>query len=148
MGTIKLFNARNNFLNSWFVQIPYYVFLGCSRQRDASAASKAFEMEAGSRVGVGQGGLLTPISPFLTTANMGGAASPFASPSLDKTMAMSSIVPPDFSLGPSAMEKADRYKGVPEGEYEWEQTIRDVGAPLSPFHYQLRKVSLHFALRM
>lgn len=126
MGTIKLYNARNNFLHSWFVQIPYYVFLGCSRQRDASAASKAFELEAGSRVGVGQGGLMTPVSPFITT-------SPFASPNLDKTMAMSSVVP-DFSLGPSAIP--------PASTGEWEQTIRDVGAPLSPFHYQLRKVSL------
>jgi betaine lipid synthase len=22
MGTIKTYNARNNFLNSWFIQIP------------------------------------------------------------------------------------------------------------------------------
>lgn len=137
MGTIKLHNARNNFLNSWFVQIPYYVFLGCSRQRDASAASKAFEFEAGSRIGMGQGGLLTPVSPFLTNT---GGSSPFASPNLDKTMAMSSVIPPEFSLGPSAMEGTNRYKGVQHGE--WEQTIRDVGAPLSPFHYQLRKVRL------
>lgn len=119
MGTIKLYNGRNNFLNSYFIQIPYYVFLGCSRQRDATAAAKAFEIEAGSRVGVGKGGLMTPNSPFLT--------SPWASPIEEKLM---KFAPPEFSLGPSALEEAG-----------WSQSIKDVGAPLSPFHYQLRKVS-------
>lgn len=119
MGTIKLFNGRNNFLSSYFIQIPYYIFLGCSRQRDASAAAKAFEMEAGNRLGLGRGGLLTPTSPF--TMN------PLSTPQMEKTM---SIVPAEFSLGPSAMERAG-----------WTQSIQDVGAPLSPFHYQLRKVS-------
>ncbi len=38
---------------------------------------------------------------------------------------------PNFSLGPSAVEKS---------QVALESTIHDVGAPLSPFHYQLRKV--------
>jgi betaine lipid synthase len=42
-------------------------------------------------------------------------------------------VPADFSIGPSALEKSEvSISG-------WQQTIQDVGAPLSPFHYQLRK---------
>jgi betaine lipid synthase len=121
MGTIKLYNGRNNFLNTYFIQIPYYIFLGCSRQRDASAAAKAFEVEAGNTLGQGKGGLLTPNSPFTTSPWPG-------TPAMEKMM---SIVPAEFSLGPSALEQG-------EG---WTQSIRDVGAPLSPFHYQLRKVS-------
>ena len=93
-----------------------YVFLGCSRQRDAIASAKAFEVEAGNRLGQGQGGLLTPSSPFST------------SHSVDPM----SMTIPDFNLGPSALEKS---------QHGYEQTIYDVGAPLSPFHYQLRKVS-------
>ncbi|CAK9784087.1 hypothetical protein CC85DRAFT_58115 [Cutaneotrichosporon oleaginosum] len=117
MGTIKTYNARNNFLNSWFISIPYYIFLGCSRQRDATAAARAFEIEAGNRLGQGRGGLLTPSSPFST--------SPMSSP--EKLGAV-----PEITLGPAAIERA-----VAEGEYT--QTLFEAGAPLSPFHYQLRK---------
>ncbi|ORY34834.1 hypothetical protein BCR39DRAFT_476586 [Naematelia encephala] len=118
MGTIKTYNARNNFLNSWFIQIPYYVFLGCSRQRDATASAKAFEVEAGNRIGQGKGGLMTPTSPFTIS---------FEAPGLyDKKMSI-----PDLVLGPSAYTETD--------DAPYQQTIRDVGAPLSPFHYQLRK---------
>ncbi|ORX37775.1 hypothetical protein BD324DRAFT_641879 [Kockovaella imperatae] len=112
MGTIKLYNGRNNFLNSWFIQIPYYIFIGCSRGRDASAAAEAFEKLAGNRLGRDSSGLLTPTSPF--------TMSPFATPLSEKNHFI-----PDLSLGPSAAEM--------------EQTIFDVGAPFSPFHYQLRK---------
>lgn len=121
MGTIKLYNGRNNFLSTYIIQIPYYIFLGCSRQRDASASAKAFEIEAGNKLGQGRGGLLTPSSPFTTSPWPG-------SPGLD--MMTASVVPTEFNLGPSALEESG-----------WTQSIRDVGAPLSPFHYQLRKVS-------
>jgi betaine lipid synthase len=40
---------------------------------------------------------------------------------------------PEITLGPAAIERA-----VAEGEYT--QTLFEAGAPLSPFHYQLRKV--------
>jgi betaine lipid synthase len=120
MGTIKLYNGRNNFLSSYFIQIPYYIFLGCSRTRDASAAAKAFEVEAGNKLGQGRGGLLTPSSPFTTSPWPG-------SPAMEMT---TSAVPSEFTLGPAAIEAGP-----------WTQSIRDVGAPLSPFHYQLRKVS-------
>jgi len=97
-----------------------YVFLGCSRQRDASAAAKAFEIEAGSKVGIGKGGLMTPISsPLDSNFNFAGKAA-------------GRMYIPDFSLGPSLLEN---------GANGLEQTIHEVGAPLSPFHYQLRKVS-------
>ncbi|KAK8849633.1 hypothetical protein IAR55_004968 [Kwoniella newhampshirensis] len=108
MGTIKTYNGRNNFLNSWFIQIPYYVFLGCSRQRDATAIAKSFQVDAGNHFGQTNGGLLTPTSPF------GDPAMP--SPKMTFEM-------PELSLGPSLVE----------------QTIHEVGAPLSPFHYHLRK---------
>ncbi|KAK4686538.1 betaine lipid synthase, partial [Tremellales sp. Uapishka_1] len=114
MGTIKNYNGRNNFLNTWFISIPYYVFLGCSRARDPIAASKAFEIDAGNRLGRGKGGLMTPTSPFLH--------SPRSMAMIDEKIGKIS----EFTLGPSVV-----------GDFE--ETIQDVGAPLSPFHYQLRK---------
>jgi betaine lipid synthase len=118
MGTIKTYNGRNNFLNTYLIQIPFYVFLGCSRRRDATAALKTFEVDAGNRVGQGKGGLMTPLSPFAMKAE-------------------GSPVPDFFSLGPSAMPTPGLIPNEKEG---YEQTIHEVGAPLSPFHYQLRKV--------
>lgn len=115
MGTIKTYNGRNNFLNTYIISIPYYVFLGCSRRRDVSTHTKAFLEDAGSSVGLNQGGLLTPISPFMKISAPTDPAD----------------LPDFFTLGPSMLEA----KGL-------EQTIMDMGAPLSPFHYQLRKVSI------
>lgn len=112
MGTIKTYNARNNFLNTWFIQIPYYVFLGCSRQRDASASAKSFTLEAGNRLGQSDLGLLTPTSPFTNSPSVFGSPSPM-------------LEMPELVLGPSAAQAT--------------QTIFEVGAPLSPFHYHLRK---------
>jgi len=114
MGTIKSYNGRNNFLNSYLISIPYYVFLGCSRRRDVSINTKAFHNQAGSNVGVNQGGLMTPVSPFMKISH----------PS-----SITSDLPDFFTLGPSMLQS----QGL-------EQTIVDMGAPLSPFHYQLRKV--------
>lgn len=99
------------------VLMSSYVFLGCSRSRDATSSAKAFEVEAGNKLGQGNGGLLTPASPFIID--------PLESPSIFGRRA--SI--PDFSLGP-AMQSKDGYS----------QTLFEAGAPLSPFHYQLRKV--------
>jgi betaine lipid synthase len=48
-----------------------------------------------------------------------------------------SPVPDFFSLGPSAIPTPGLIPNEKEG---YEQTIHEVGAPLSPFHYQLRKV--------
>lgn len=98
-----------------------YIFLGCSRQRDATAAAKAFEIEAGNRLGQGRGGLLTPSSPF--------SQSPFQSPELKLTAI------PELTIGPAAIERAN---ASPEAE-GYTQTLFEAGAPLSPFHYQLRK---------
>ena len=112
MGTVKIYNGRNNFLNTYFLSIPYYVLLGCSRQRDASKAQSAYERDAGNVVGKSQGGLLTPVSPF-------GKTNPEEAP----------VVPEYFSLGPGAIESG-----------EWRVSIGDASALLSPFHYQLLKV--------
>lgn len=104
-----------------------YVFLGCSRQRDASITAKAFEVEAGNKIGQGRGGLMTPTSPF--------TAPVIGSPTIDRVKGVNGV-PDFFSLGPSMVEKSLGSAGQ-----EWTQTIQDVGAPLSPFHYHLRKVS-------
>jgi hypothetical protein len=47
-------------------------------------------------------------------------------------------VPDFFSLGPSVLSPG---QSALNGQTMLEQTIHDVGAPLSPFHYHLRKVS-------
>ncbi|WRT69634.1 uncharacterized protein IL334_006623 [Kwoniella shivajii] len=121
MGTIKTYNARNNFLNSWFIQIPYYVFVGCSRGRDASLTLQSFKEDAGNQKGLNNAGLLTPISPF--------GNPPFPSPD---TFSM-----PNLDLGPSAVKP---YLELRENDQVvMEQTLVDAGAPLSPFHYHLKK---------
>lgn len=104
-----------------------YVFLGCSRARDATVLAKAFEVEAGNSLGRGQGGLLTPSSPFIT--------SPWAKAGVDGKFENIE----ELSIGPSAVGMAVAGRRESLG---LEQTIYDVGAPLSPFHYQLRKVCL------
>ncbi|OCF62173.1 betaine lipid synthase [Kwoniella mangroviensis CBS 10435] len=123
MGTIKTYNARNNFLDSWFIQIPYYVFVGCSRRRDASLALESFTKEAGNQKGLNTFGLRTPISPFGTP--------PLSSPD---TFGM-----PNLDLGPSVYNKSDKLMKGKEGEIEMQETLVDAGAPLSPFHYHLKK---------
>lgn len=118
-----------------------YIFLGCSRQRDASTSAKAFEIEAGNTLGQGRGGLMTPTSPF--TAPILG------SPSIEMMRRGVGDVPDFFSLGPSVLsagqnhlqQRDHSYNLGAKGGQVLEQTIHDVGAPLSPFHYQLRKVS-------
>jgi betaine lipid synthase len=128
MGTIKTYNGRNNFLNTYFISIPFYIFLGCSRRRDVSSNTKSFHEEAGSTVGVGQGGLLTPVSPFMKISSSSPSTTSSSTGELDSEF---------FTLGPSMLNKDDghRKKGS-------QQTIVDMGAPLSPFHYQLKKVGL------
>lgn len=86
-----------------------YIFLGCSRLRNVSHTTKIFEERAGNCVGQGQGGLMTPVSPF-------------AKPSGGRELEM----PPTLTLDAE--------------DTELQETLHDVGAPKSPFHYQLRKV--------
>ena len=51
-GTIKCFNGRNNFIIPGLVRIPYYIWLGVSRDRDTTKAVQAFEVEAGNNIAV------------------------------------------------------------------------------------------------
>lgn len=51
-GTLKCFNGRNHFIVPYLVRIPYYVWLGVSRERDTKAAVTAYEVEAGNNVAV------------------------------------------------------------------------------------------------
>ncbi|KAF8750783.1 hypothetical protein RHS01_08892 [Rhizoctonia solani] len=50
-GTVKILNGRNGMFLPWFIQIPYYVWLGCSRSVNVSAALEAFETDSGNSVG-------------------------------------------------------------------------------------------------
>ncbi|KAG8708678.1 hypothetical protein FRC09_001099 [Ceratobasidium sp. 395] len=50
-GTVKVLNGRNNLGIPWFIQIPYYVFIGCPRSVNVSAALEAFEVDSGNSVG-------------------------------------------------------------------------------------------------
>ncbi|CEL60650.1 betaine lipid synthase [Rhizoctonia solani AG-1 IB] len=50
-GTVKILNGRNGMFLPWFIQIPYYVWLGCSRSVNVSAALQAFETDSGNSVG-------------------------------------------------------------------------------------------------
>lgn len=103
-----------------------YVFLGCSRRRDARAASHAFTIEAGNKIGQSLGGLMTPLSPFDVDPMRVLKESPTAIP--------------DLKLGPSVLPHSPSGSdGGSERPLIWEETIQEVGAPLSPFHYQLRK---------
>ncbi|CDS01335.1 hypothetical protein [Sporisorium scitamineum] len=49
-GTIKCYNGRNDFIIPFIVRIPYYIWLGVSRERDTAKAIQAFEVESGNRV--------------------------------------------------------------------------------------------------
>lgn len=51
-GTIKCFNGRNHFIIPGLVRIPYYIWLGVSRDRDTTKAVQAFEVEAGNNITV------------------------------------------------------------------------------------------------
>ena len=69
---------------------------------------------------------MTPSSPYtIHSPNI---------PSSPNQTSRTTSIPDFFSLGPSVMEKRG-------GEDGMRQTLYDAGAPLSPFHYQLRKVS-------
>ncbi|CCF54553.1 hypothetical protein NDA11_001352 [Ustilago hordei] len=49
-GTVKCYNGRNNFIIPFIVRIPYYIWLGVSRERDTNRAIQAFEVESGNRI--------------------------------------------------------------------------------------------------
>ncbi|KAI0338707.1 hypothetical protein BDW22DRAFT_1415383 [Trametopsis cervina] len=123
-GTIKSYNGRNQVV-PWAVQIPYYVFLGCSRSRSTTAAFKAFEIESGNTAGSGH------VSPSPSSA-----FSPSSTPLSPSTAAEM----PELSLGPPIIppstalittEKTER------GEVERGQR-GGYAFPLSSFHYQRR----------
>ena len=80
---------------------------------------------------------MTPSSPY-TIHSPGVMVSHPGSPNMPSKL---NSIPDFFTLGPSAIEKLDaRGDGM-------RQTLYDVGAPLSPFHYQLRKVSAPIRIR-
>lgn len=48
---VKSYNGRNRFVLPFIVGIPYYIWIGCSRSRDTSRFSHAFEVEGGNSIG-------------------------------------------------------------------------------------------------
>ena len=51
-GTLKCFNGRNHFVVPYLIRIPYYIWIGVSRERDTTKAVEAFEVESGNNVAV------------------------------------------------------------------------------------------------
>ncbi|GJE99974.1 related to Betaine lipid synthase [Phanerochaete sordida] len=112
------YNGRNHMV-PWLVQIPYYVFVGCSRSRSTARAFKAFEIEAGNTAGSGH---ITPLhSPPMGPNSPTPSFSSAASTILDM---------PELELGPAVLNsKASADK---------------LAFPLSSFHYQARFWRLPF----
>lgn len=69
-GTLKCFNGRNHFIVPYLIRIPYYVWLGVSRERSTTEAVKAFELEAGNHVAV------PPSFPDIARERMKKASTP------------------------------------------------------------------------
>ncbi|CAD6983485.1 unnamed protein product [Tilletia controversa] len=130
-GTIKCYNGRNNFIIPFIVRIPYYIWIGCSRQRDVSPAVQAFEVEAGNRV------VCPPSFPEISFAHMlqdskssdNGTSSSHSVRSVDSTGLRRRGS--DGVWSDTGSEKAFRLDHV-------------ASFPKSSFHYQQRQWRLPF----
>ncbi|PWN41282.1 hypothetical protein IE81DRAFT_324662 [Ceraceosorus guamensis] len=139
-GTIKCFNGRNNFIVPFIVRIPYYIWIGCSRARDTTAAIQAFEVEAGNRV------IVPPSFPELSFSHfLEGARSQLS----EKGSASS--IDTAFASAHNGREKSglvvSRRRGSDGNASDSSGNVRlDLGPqiPLSSFHYQRRQWRLPF----
>ncbi|KAI0699007.1 hypothetical protein BC835DRAFT_1268331, partial [Cytidiella melzeri] len=110
------YNGRNHMV-SRLIQIPYYVFLGCSRSRSTTSAFKAFEIESGNTAGSGH---ISPSHSPSIVANI-------SSPSLVSPCPVATTTEmPELTLGPAAL-----------GDNAF-------AFPLSSFHYQTRSWRVPF----
>ncbi|PWN29952.1 hypothetical protein BDZ90DRAFT_228998 [Jaminaea rosea] len=142
-GTIKCFNGRNNFVIPFIVRIPFYVWIGCSRDRDTTKAVQAFEIEAGNRV------ICPPSFPELSFSHI------LAQKQEEDATARSSALR-RLSLAQSTSTSSSslvRRRGSDDGESD--ESLGDEGSgswrldlgpqlPLSSFHYQRRQWRLPF----
>ncbi|PWZ03152.1 hypothetical protein BCV70DRAFT_197391 [Testicularia cyperi] len=139
-GTIKCYNGRNNFIVPFIVRIPYYIWLGVSRERDTTKAIRAFEVEAGNRI------VVPPSFPELAHLHAedrleseDGRAETSATSSLikDRADTTSRLIRRRVSEATSTTD-SDAGSDKP--------TKLDLGPsfPLSSFHYQKRQWRLPF----
>ncbi|PWN50116.1 hypothetical protein IE53DRAFT_110475 [Violaceomyces palustris] len=127
-GTLKCYNGRNNFIIPFIVRIPYYIWLGVSRERDTTEAIQAFEVEAGNRV------IVPPSFPELSLARSSSVDDLGVSSSLSYGANLSGLVrrrPSDDRSSESGSEKAFKLDLGPQ-------------IPLSSFHYQRRQWRLPY----
>lgn len=112
---MKSYNGRNKFIVPFIVRIPYYIWIGCSRSRDTSRFTHAFEVEGGNLIGN-----CSPLTPAVDMANMKVPPLDIGSPILDL----------DSELG--KMEKKTRSNSVSS-----QTTIVEVTPPLRYVGYSL-----------
>ncbi|GAC97098.1 hypothetical protein PHSY_004682 [Pseudozyma hubeiensis SY62] len=138
-GTIKCYNGRNNFIIPFIVRIPYYIWLGVSRERDTNKALQAFEVESGNRV------VVPPSFPELAFMHDEETLSkkPSAtSTGVDASQDASSRFEPARRLIRRRVSEA-----TTESDADSDRPLKlDIGPhfPLSSFHYQKRQWRLPF----
>ncbi|CBQ70562.1 related to Betaine lipid synthase [Sporisorium reilianum SRZ2] len=139
-GTIKCYNGRNNFIIPFIVRIPYYIWLGVSRERDTTKAIQAFEVEAGNRV------VVPPSFPELAYLHEDESSAKRAS-----TATATGVDAGDDAS--SRFEPARRLlrrrvsEATTESDGDSDRPVKlELGPhfPLSSFHYQKRQWHLPF----
>ena len=135
-GTIKCYNGRNNFIIPFIVRIPYYIWLGVSRERDTTKAIQAFEVESGNRV------VVPPSFPELAYLHGEGTSAHNASATTTGLDASSRFEPTRSFLRRRVSE------ATTEGsDADSDRPLKlELGPhfPLSSFHYQKRQWRLPF----
>lgn len=142
-GTIKCYNGRNRFVIPFLVRIPFYVWIGCSRDRDTTKAVQAYEIEAGNRV------ICPPSFPELSFAHLLAekqeqADDEFRSTGFHRrqsTMTESSSTSSLIRRRPGTPEDGDSMDSA-----DVPSVRLDLGPklPLSSFHYQSKQWRLPF----
>ncbi|KAI0084521.1 hypothetical protein BDY19DRAFT_1060226 [Irpex rosettiformis] len=142
-GTIKSYNGRNHIV-PWLIQIPYYVFLGCSRTRSTTNAFKAFEIESGNTAGSGH----------VTPSHSPAFGADIASPRLSSACAGVTVVEmPPLALGPAALGSSSSSSSSsassvsissPSTSISSAPSSSSLAFPLSSFHYQTKNWRVPF----
>ncbi|KDQ16546.1 hypothetical protein BOTBODRAFT_43462 [Botryobasidium botryosum FD-172 SS1] len=137
-GTVKSLNGRNGlkilprFLEGFF-GIPYYVGVFTKKDRDVSAAVRAFEIDGGNATSTGN----SPASSASSspTLSAGGKHTQLVLPVEDGHLAM-----PELALGEplSALTKLDT-ASISKHDNSVKDMALTPSGPLSSFHYQLSK---------
>ncbi|EST06244.1 Methyltransferase domain protein [Kalmanozyma brasiliensis GHG001] len=138
-GTIKCYNGRNNFIIPLIVRIPYYIWLGVSRERDTTKAIQAFEVESGNRV------VVPPSFPelaYLHDDEISSKGRTAIATGIDACEDASSRFEPTRRFLRRRVSEATN-----ESDADSDRPLKlDLGPhiPLSSFHYQKRQWRLPF----